>query len=220
MPQKLEARDVRAFRLFRTACSLAADEAALILARFYMSPPANPGGLALKETALESTTGLIPTSVCTHAGMLVNSSGTWFAAEKTLVEMVFRNLFSKKRAPLSGAPAVRRLKTYSAQTGYVYQYYYEGHREFRSGGEHGTEFAFQISPDRKTWDETSVMVSAAAVKAWEDTHQRQLSPTELYAVAKISLFQAFDERALPAQMKGAVWVRAADLEGIVETLGL
>jgi hypothetical protein len=28
---------------FSTACSLTADETALILARFYMSPPANPG---------------------------------------------------------------------------------------------------------------------------------------------------------------------------------
>jgi hypothetical protein len=46
--------DVRAFRFFRTTCSLAAGEAALILARFYMSPPANPGGLAFSETALES----------------------------------------------------------------------------------------------------------------------------------------------------------------------
>jgi hypothetical protein len=28
---------------FRTACSLSADETALILVRFYMSPPASPG---------------------------------------------------------------------------------------------------------------------------------------------------------------------------------
>jgi hypothetical protein len=133
---------------------------------------------------------------------------------------VFRSLFSRKKPPLTGAPPVRRLKTYSAQSGYVYQYYYEGHREFRSSGESGTEFVFQISADRKTWDGTSVLVSAAAVQTWEQTHQRQLSPTELYAVAKISLFQAFDERTLPAQMNESVWVRTADLDGIVETLGL
>lgn len=133
---------------------------------------------------------------------------------------MFRSLFSRKKPPLTGAPPVRRLKTYSAQSGYVYQYYYEGHREFRSSGESGTEFVFQISADRKTWDGTSVLVSAAAVQTWEQTHQRQLSPTELYAVAKISLFQAFDERTLPAQMNESVWVRTADLDGIVETLGL
>ena len=133
---------------------------------------------------------------------------------------MFRNLFSRKKAPLTGAPAVRRLKTYSGQSGYVYQYYYEGHREFRTGSESGTEFVFQVSADRKDWDATSVLLSAAAVEAWENTHQRQLSPTELYAVAKLSLFQAFDERPLPAQMKESVWVRTADLDAIVETLGL
>jgi len=134
--------------------------------------------------------------------------------------MVFRNLFSRKKTPLSGAPPIRRLKTYSAQSGYVYQYYYEGHRAFRSGGESGTEFVFQVSADRKTWDGTSVLVSSAAVQEWGRAHQRQLYPTELYAVAKMSLFQAFDERPQPSQMKGDVWVRNADLDGIIETLGL
>jgi hypothetical protein len=133
---------------------------------------------------------------------------------------VFRNLFSRKKQPLHGTPAVRRLKTYSAQSGYVYQYYYEGHRDFRAGGETGSEFVFQFSADRKVWEPASVMVSAAAVAEWERAHQRRLSPTELYAVSKISLFQAFDERPLPAQMKEAVWVRTADLDGIVETLVL
>jgi hypothetical protein len=74
MPENIEARDVRAFRVFRTTCSLTANEAALILARFYMSPPANPGGMAKKETALESIIGLIPPSVCASTGILVNSS--------------------------------------------------------------------------------------------------------------------------------------------------
>ena len=43
---------------------------------------------------------------------------------------MFRNFFSKKPLPLTGAPAVRRLKSYSAQSGYVYQYFYEGQRPF------------------------------------------------------------------------------------------
>ena len=44
--------------------------------------------------------------------------------------------------------------------------------------------------------------------------------TERYAVAKMALFQAFDERTEPALMKDPVHVRAADVEAIVETLGL
>jgi len=49
---------------------------------------------------------------------------------------------------------------------------------------------------------------------------RELSPTERYAIAKIALFQAFDERPLPAQMKDEVRVRQADVDAIVETLDL
>jgi hypothetical protein len=133
---------------------------------------------------------------------------------------VFRSLFKKKPKPLTGTPAVRRLKVYSAQSGYVYQYYYEGHREFRSSGESGTEFVFTLSADRKNWHPASVLVSDEAVRAWETAHARELSSTERYAVAKVALFQAFDERGDPTLMQGEVRVRHADIQGIVETLGL
>lgn len=133
---------------------------------------------------------------------------------------MFRRLFSKTRPALSGAPPVRRLKTYSAQSGYVFQYFYEGHREYRAGGDHGIEFVFSISPDRKNWHETSVLVSDESIRSWEEAHTRELNLTERYAVAKIALFQAFDERADPARLRDEVRVRPADVEGIIETLGL
>jgi hypothetical protein len=112
------------------------------------------------------------------------------------------------------------MKTYSAQSGYVYQYFYEGHRDYRAANDHGVEFVFSISADAKTWSHTAVLVSAAAVRAWEESHGRELSSTERYAVAKLSLFQAFDERPLPAQMKDEVRVRTADVDAIIETLDL
>jgi hypothetical protein len=133
---------------------------------------------------------------------------------------VFRNFFSKKPAALTGAPPVRRLKTYSAQSGYVYQYYYQGHRPFHSAGESGAEFVFTISADRKSWCEAGVHVSDQAVAHWERSHARHLSNNERYAIAKMALFQAFDERSNPGLMKDVVRVRAADVEAIVETLDL
>jgi len=133
---------------------------------------------------------------------------------------VFGKLFSRKEAALTGAPPVRRLKTYSAQSGYVYQYYYEGYRPFRAAGESGTEFVFSISADRKTWRPSSVRVGDGALAGWEAAHARQLSTTERYAIAKMALFQAFDERPTPALMKDDVLVRHADVDAIVETLGL
>jgi len=133
---------------------------------------------------------------------------------------VFRSWFSKKPASLSGAPAVRRLKTYSAQSGYVYQYFYAGQRPAGSGAGAGTEYVFRISADRKNWDPAAVLVSEEAIGAWEEAHGRKLSATERYAIAKVALFQAFDERANPSQMKQEMRVRAADVEAIIETLGL
>ena len=122
--------------------------------------------------------------------------------------------------PLTGAPAVRRLKTYSAQSGYVYQYFYEGQRPFRSGGESGIEFVFTVSADRKEFHPVSVLVSESALLAWEQAHDHALSSTERYAISKMALFQAFDERAAPDLMKQEVRVRAADVSAINETLGL
>jgi hypothetical protein len=133
---------------------------------------------------------------------------------------VFRSFFSKSKAPLTGAPAIRRMKTYSAQSGYVYQYFYEGHREYSGGSDRGVEFVFRISADRKSWENASVLLSSVATAEWERARERSLTLTERYAIAKMALFQAFDERADPGQMRGDVRVRPADVDGIIEALGL
>jgi hypothetical protein len=135
---------------------------------------------------------------------------------------VFRRFFSRKSAPapLTGTPAVRRMKTYSAQSGYVYQYFYEGQRPYEHSEDTGTEFVFTISADRKNWNAISVLLASEAILAWQREHDRELSGTEHYAVCKIALFQAFDERATPDQMKAEIRVRRADLDGIIESLDL
>src|SRR5713226_1177617 len=94
--------------------------------------------------------------------------------------------FGKKPVPLAGAPAVRRQKAYSAQSGYVYQYFYEGHRP--SSPERGTEYVFAVSSDRKTSSRVSVIISDAAVVNWQNESGRTLSATEQYAIAKVALF--------------------------------
>ncbi len=133
---------------------------------------------------------------------------------------MFRGFFSRKSTVLTGAPPVRRMKTYSAQSGYVYQYYYEGQRPFHAGSDQGSEFVFSVSHNRKTWHSASVMVSHSVIAEWERTQARNLSATERYAVAKMALFQAFDERSAPEQMNQPVRLRPADVQGIIESLGL
>jgi hypothetical protein len=112
------------------------------------------------------------------------------------------------------------MKTYSAQSGYVYQYFYDGHRPAGSGADAGTEFVFSVSADRKNWHPVSVVVAESAIAHWQQTHRRDLSGTERYAVAKMALFQAFDERAAPGQMNHEILVRIADVNAIVEALDL
>jgi hypothetical protein len=170
----------------------------------------------LIKTALESKTGWTPPSIC--ACLLFLSIEPKLTTDQ-VVHIVFKGLFQRKPVPLTGAPPVRRLKTYSAQSGYVYQYSYEGYRTL-TGSESGVEFVFSISPDRKTWHLTSVLVSDASLTGWEQAHERQLSSTERYATAKMALFQAFDERAMPDQMKEAIRLREADVDAIIEMLGL
>lgn len=131
---------------------------------------------------------------------------------------MLNRLFPKKKAPLSGAPAVRRQKSYSAQSGYVYQYFYEGRREFREKDDHGTEYVFDVSADRKTSNPVSVLVGASALAPWQIRHGRELHETERYAIAKMALFQAFDFRETPARMTEPVRVTAAGVEETLATL--
>ena len=133
---------------------------------------------------------------------------------------MFGRIFSRQNAPLTGAPAVPRLKTYSARSGYVYQYRYQGSRPLDGGRDSGVEFVFSVSADRKRWHAVGVVVSDGAIRAWEETRARELSPVERYAIAKMALFQAFDERPTPALMKDPVRVRNADVAAIIEALDL
>jgi len=128
--------------------------------------------------------------------------------------------FSPKPEPLTGAPAVRRQKTYSGQSGYVYQYYYEGQRPYKRERGGGGEYVFDVSADRKTSFAVTVVLTDGAVKDWEKAHGRALHGSERYGIAKMALFQAFDERPNPAAMSAEVRVGAAEVEAILISLGI
>jgi hypothetical protein len=121
----------------------------------------------------------------------------------------FRKLFAPREVPsLRSIPKVRRQKNYSAESGYAYEYFFEGLRD--AGGVR--EYVFTVSGDRKTWFPLSVYVPDDEVQA--------LSESERYAVAKMALFGAFDERASPAAMREPVRVAAGQVEALLERLGL
>jgi hypothetical protein len=127
---------------------------------------------------------------------------------------------SQPAAPsLRGAPLVRRDKTYSAGSGYVYVYHYQGWRKVNRGGQPATEYVFDVSASRRPAFSVSVFVSDSVVEQWEQDHGRQLLDSERYAIAKMALRQAFDERPDPGDMQTPVEVSPADAAAILSLLG-
>lgn len=134
----------------------------------------------------------------------------------------FRRSREKSRpsaTPLRGAPAVRRDKTYSAASGYVYVYHYQGLRKVNRQGRPATEYVFEVSAGRKAAFPVSVFVGDSVVEQWERDHGRELLDSERYAIAKMALRQAFDDRPGPESMRTPVEVSAADAAAILSLLG-
>jgi len=114
--------------------------------------------------------------------------------------------------------AVRRVKSYSASNGYVYQYcFYEVNRityEDRPAG----EFIYAISADRNATFPLRIVVVQTALEAWAQANGRALTSSEEYAVAKMRLFQAFDEGEVPVTAPGADELRLLVDESRLEDL--
>jgi hypothetical protein len=98
-------------------------------------------------------------------------------------------------ASMTRPEAVRRVKSFSAATGYVYQYYFYEVRKARRGASEGTEYVYMVSVDRKNVFPLRIFVQHDAAAKWSHTAGRTLSGTEEYAVAKMRLFHALDEIA-------------------------
>ena len=135
--------------------------------------------------------------------------------------MIFNRLLRRRPrppAPLHGAPPVRRQKSYSSQTGYVYQYFYEGYRDSERGGRTGQEYVFHVSSDRKKSIPLPVFLPTAAVESWQAGHGRSLTGTEQYAAVKMALFQVFDERADLGPENAESEISPGAITGLLSTL--
>jgi hypothetical protein len=116
------------------------------------------------------------------------------------------------------------MKTYTAESGYVYQFYYVGKREALSGAPEApaTEFIFDVTRDRKTMFAISVFLGLAPLKTWAAAHGRALTESEQYAAAKMRLQRGFDEigsidlRQHPRHLS----ISSAELEELLGELGL
>lgn len=123
----------------------------------------------------------------------------------------------QQEAPLTGAPVRLRRKTYSAESGYVYQYSFMGQRPAGHSRGPGIEYAFEVSYDRKALHRIWVFVADDALAPWMAANGRELTGSERYGVAKIALRRAFDLRT-PQQMHEAIAPRAEEVEEILTEL--
>ena len=117
---------------------------------------------------------------------------------------------------------VRRLKTYTSQTGYVYEYYFVGKRSALTDDPlaPATEYVFDISSDRKTTYALSVFLSPQAVESFATSRGRAATEPEQYAAAKMRLLQALDEIADMLQHGRRLTLDAAALAALLESVGI
>jgi len=89
----------------------------------------------------------------------------------------------------------RRYKTYAAEPGISYQYFFAARRRVvrPEGQGPGSDFSFVITADQRPPFTLKIFVSDRAEARWREAHGRDLDSNELYAAAKMRLFRAFDE---------------------------
>lgn len=109
-----------------------------------------------------------------------------------------------------------RQKTYSAATGWVYQYVYRGQRKVAEPS--ATEYVFAATRDRKNYFPITVILRESV---GEDCAEqgRPLLPAEHYAIAKMSLFEAFDEYQSIEQFSQAIVPDVPMVQKHLSTLG-
>jgi hypothetical protein len=117
---------------------------------------------------------------------------------------------------------VRRLKTYTAQTGYVYDYYFVGKRPALPDDPlaPATEYVFDISSDRKTTYAVSVFLAPQVVESFNASHGRTLSEPEQYAAAKLRLLQVLDEVPDMPNHGRRLTLDPATLSALLELVGI
>ncbi len=116
----------------------------------------------------------------------------------------------------------RRLKTYTGQTGYVYQYYFVGKRPALQGDPDApaTEYIFDVTSDRKTTFAVSIFLPPQALEAWVTARGRSLSEPEQYAAVKLRLMQGFDEVADMLHDGRRLRLDAELLPGLLDSIGV
>jgi hypothetical protein len=121
---------------------------------------------------------------------------------------------------MSKPETVRRIKSYSAENGYVYQYQFQDAHPAERASSHGNEYIYYISADRKKMFPVSIFVPRDSLDHWTRETGRALTGTEEYALAKMRLFQALDEVEDFAVSRPELVVDESNIQKLLDRLDL
>lgn len=129
----------------------------------------------------------------------------------------WRELLQRKtdnaRPVASGRP-----RSYAADSGYVYEYVFVGFRRLK-GREPAYEYVFSVTAARRPPCPVVVRLTDAAQAVWVRDH-RELSASERYGIAKLSLKRAFDRWEGPTGVCGQIQPDPAEILEIAQGLDL
>ena len=116
----------------------------------------------------------------------------------------------------------RRYKSYAAETGVTYRYFFDSSRPVvrPEGQGRGVDFTFVAIADQHPPVILKVFVSDRAPATWRELHGRELDSTEQYAAAKMRLFRAFDEEEHLRLETPSLLVDESNIEEILQPLDL
>ncbi len=102
----------------------------------------------------------------------------------------------------------------------MYQYQFHGIEQREQNGKAAAEYTYYAMEDRTTMHAVRVVVMRDALKRWSDANCRALTGTEEYAVAKMRLFEGFDEDDEILQRKRELIVDEENVNELLEKLNL
>jgi hypothetical protein len=149
-----------------------------------------------------------------------NPGDVGLAGSSILVSVVDIPANGLNNLPMPRPEAVRRVKSYSAATGYVYQYYFYEVEKIRYGSSSGTEYIYMVSVDRHHVFPLRIFVAQEALEKWSARTGQLLTGTEEYAIAKMRLFQVFDEIEGLNENTPKLIVDASNIEPLLSLLDL
>jgi hypothetical protein len=125
---------------------------------------------------------------------------------------------TEKGSPKRG----HRYKSYAAETGISYRYFFAGRRRAHrpEGQGMGHDYSFVVNAEQRAPFTLRVFVADRATAAWREAHGRELDSNEQYAAAKIRLFRAFDEYARLVEHRLALVVDETNVEELLAPLDL